>query len=131
MVSISNMRDLIQGIVYKVLEGLKEQKKEREICRDLKALDVSKLVPMSRFLPLGSYGFCHIRDWNCQKFPSMARVINYKEILLLPGQREPATTLPPLLLLNSEVQHFSFPPTSNLSQCLCWQMLTGNHWQGV
>ena len=37
MVSISNMRDLIQGVVYKVLEGLKQQKEEGKICRVRKA----------------------------------------------------------------------------------------------
>lgn len=34
-ISISNTRDLIQGTSYKVLEVLKEQKKEREVSQRL------------------------------------------------------------------------------------------------
>ena len=109
MVNISNMMDLIQGVVYKVLEGLKEREEEGEISSARKAPDASKLVPTSLLLPLGSYGCGHFRGWNCQKFPSMARAINNKEILLLPGQLEPAAPLSPLLLSNLEIEHFSLP----------------------
>lgn len=75
MIGISNMRDLIQAILYKVLEGLKEQKEEGVIHRDLKAPDPSRLAPVRLPLPLGSYGCCHFRDWNCQNCPSMARAV--------------------------------------------------------